>query len=248
MIPSQDETKPKIIVGVPGRWKDQSDLVMSIAQKSSGYLFAGRVMMHPGTKEAWEVSVQGHDPGITRSFEVAGRGRVSETLLHEIAGHSMVAYLIGEGGSQELARSTMHATAALLDSGGLAAKVETAGVAHTPDDWRALTVAEPATALYYAYVQLVGGNGQFYSCGMQNLGLSDALVDGNTTPQEAGLLLQTFLLFTLLENPILNDGETFSVDADSPHYVLHHQPCTLNPGTKEFHNPYGLWVLQRKER
>ncbi|WP_438444030.1 hypothetical protein [Gorillibacterium sp. sgz5001074] len=31
----------KIIIGVPGKWKDRTDIVQSIARLSEGYIFAG---------------------------------------------------------------------------------------------------------------------------------------------------------------------------------------------------------------
>jgi len=139
----------------------------------------------------------------------------------------------------------MSAAVGILHAGGLAVKVESAGVAHSSDQWKEFTAAADAEALYYAYVTLVGqgDNRTYYSCGMHNLGLRDAIITGNLTAYEAGSLLNTFLLYCLIEQPELEIGHTFSVDAPSPRYRLSTEQCTIYPKDHLFNNPFGLWRL-----
>jgi hypothetical protein len=62
----------EIILGVPGRWKDSQDIVLSIAEQSNGYLFAGSVLMHTSTKSGFSLEIYERDPQLVKAFEIAG--------------------------------------------------------------------------------------------------------------------------------------------------------------------------------
>jgi hypothetical protein len=129
----------------------------------------------------------------------------------------------------------MHAAATLLDAGGYGVKVETAGVAHSTGDWLEQThrcETHPG-ALYIAYVALVGRTGQFYSCGMHNLGFPDAIIPAGLTAAQSGAILRGFLMQILHEQPVLVSGET----------VVRDGPCHTFSIDDPFHNPFGLWRL-----
>lgn len=36
-------TEAQIIIGIPGKWKDRTDIIQSVASKSGGYLLAGQM-------------------------------------------------------------------------------------------------------------------------------------------------------------------------------------------------------------
>jgi len=57
-------------------------------------------------------------------------------------------------------------------AGGLAVKVDSAGIAHTWERWSKLLQGTQFD-LYTAAVVLVGDEGQFYSCGMHHFGLAE---------------------------------------------------------------------------
>ncbi len=91
---------------------------------------------------------------------------------------------------------------------------------------------------------LVGDKGTYYSCGMHNLGYRDALVKGKLSANQAAAILQSFLLYTLIEKPTIKDGHTFSESATAPHYRLQSMGCTTYPKGHSFFNPYGMWRLE----
>jgi uncharacterized protein DUF4261 len=99
--------------------------------------------------------------------------------------------------------------------------------------------------IYSLYVILVGGEGRYFSCGMQNFALPDAAVPTSIEIEEAAHLLNVFNLFQLVDSPVLNDGETFGIDADAPRFRLKREPYEegYTPGDP-LHNPHGLWSLQ----
>jgi hypothetical protein len=233
-----------IILGLPGAWPTRSDIIASIARLSDGLLFAGKVLLDTTTNQSYQLDIYEHDPDLVRAFALAGRRSLTETDLAAIEGHTHTLYVIGQGGSVERAKLLMQIGARLLRAGGLAVKVESSGVAHSASDWQTLTAAPELSALYFAYVTLIGDHGRFYSCGMHNLGLPDAIVPGTLLPDDAAQLLEMFLLYLLLEQPKLKNGHTFSTAPQAPRYRLQLAPCTFYEADDPFHNPYGMWVLE----
>ena len=234
---------PTIVIGIPGKWADRSAIVESIVKHSGGYMFAGMILMNVESKWSCKLEIYEHDPDLRRAFEIAGGGRITDAILDEIDGHTFTFYLSCDGGSFENARALMNAATAMLDCGGLAVKIESTGIAHTAERWRELNQLKLPIALMHAYVTYVGGDGSFYSCGMQSIGFRDAVVTGDISPDAAANLLFTLNSYIAFENATINDGETFSVDAESPRFRIHKRPCQMFPPDDLFHNPYGIWDL-----
>ena len=234
---------PKVVIGVPGVWPDRSDIVTAIAKHSGGYLFAGMILMHIDTKWSCTLEIYGRDPEMRRAFEIAGGGRIAESELKAIEQHTNTIYLIADGGSFENARNLMHAASALLKCGGIAVKIESTGVAHSATRWNELADDEVPLAVLNAFVTYVGGDGEFYSCGMHNIGHRDAIVTADIAPNDAVNLLHQFLRYIAFEDPTIHDNETFSVDENAPRYRVCKSPCTMFPSDDLFHNPYGVWKL-----
>ena len=238
----------EIVIGIPGKWQTRNDIVRDIASKSEGLLFAAMVVMDTATNESYRLEVYDNNPHLAEAFALAGRQSLTESDIQAIQSHTFTLYLIAKGGSLEKAQEVLSVGSRLLQAGGLAVKVETTGKAHSAKDWFALTEAHNETALYHAFVTLVGDERGYYSCGMHNLGHRDALVKGSITADDAARLLQTFLLYALVEKPAIEDGHTFGEDQQSPRYYLRSVPCETYPTGDPFHNPYGMWELESKHR
>lgn len=235
----------QIIIGIPGPWQTQSDIVTAIAKHSGGFLFAGRVLMELATKQGFGVEIQAHDPNMRDAFVVAGGGRISDEDLAAIARHHHTLYALSSDASIEHARQMMRVGIALLNAGGIAVKVESSGLAHSAARWRELATSENLFDLYVAFVTLTGDSDCFYSCGMHNFGLPDATVPRDLDPQIAVQVLNVFNSYLLAESPAFADGNTFSTDTDSPRFVLHKSACHNYEPDDPFHNPYGMWNLKR---
>jgi hypothetical protein len=234
---------PKIVIGIPGAWKDQSDIVTTIANQGCGYLYAGMILMHIDTKWSCTLDVYDRDPEMRRAFEIAGGGTLPESELIAIDQHAFTAYLSTDGGSFDNARKLMYAAKALLKCGGIAPKIESTGVAYPASRWNELTDDESPLAVMNAFVTYIGGNGEYYSCGMHNIGHRDAVVTADIAPNDAAQLLHQFLLYIALEDPAILDNQTFSVDENNPRYRIVKSPCTMFTPDDLFHNPYGVWHL-----
>ena len=235
-------TEPETILCVPGLWKDRPELITSIARQSGGYLFAGRVLMHPGTKLAFELEIEGPDPRLAKAFQAAGRHWVTAEDLARIETHTFVLYLVSTGGSRERAEAAMAAAAALLRAGGLAVKIESTGLAHSRATWLDLVERRHLLSAHKAFVVYVTGR-DVYSCGMHNLGYRDAIIQA-TAADDPVELLRSFTFYEFSENPTIRSGETFSLAPDAPAYRLLEEPCTLYDEASLFTNPFGMWRLE----
>jgi hypothetical protein len=234
---------PKMIVGVPGRWASREDIVSAIATQGGGYLFAGMIMMHGESEETFTLEVHEQNDDLAEAFAIASGRNLSEDEIEAIAAHTYCLYLNIDGGSTESAEKMMRAANALLDCGGLGVKVESAGLAHSPETWRELCSDPNIGDLMKAFVTYVGNEDGFYSCGMHNLGGPDCAVEAEIEPDDAAELMHTFLGYLLVDAPELNDDETFSIAEDAPWYRLTHGPCARFDSGDPIHNPYGVWRL-----
>lgn len=240
--------KVETILCIPGSWKDRQALVQTIALKSQGYIFAGSALLHTSSGTSFLIDPQGRDERLAEAFAIAsrfslGHEQLSQALVDDIEKHTQILYLIGEGGSLEKAHQMIQAGIALLDAGGLAVKVETAGIAHSSKQWRSYGDGT-ANSAFEAFVTFIRTRQSLHSVGMHNLGYRDALIDTGEDIQESYQTLGNFLLYTLIESPMLKDGETFSLEQDAPYFQLHAEACKTYPPDDPFHNPFGVWHLK----
>lgn len=233
-----------IIIGVPGHWPSRREVVTSIAERSGGFLFAGMVLMEIATKKAFQLAIYEKDAHLAKAFEIAGQGTFSPDQLRRIESHTYTLYALSNDVSNEACRDMLRVGKALIQSGGCAVKVDSAGLAHTSETWKQWAESENLFDVYRAFVILVGAAEQYYSCGMHNFGLEDTTVGRELPPDEAADLMNCFNHWRLSENPAVKDGETFSVSCDAPHYRLRKRRCEWFEEKDSFHNPFGIWHLE----
>ncbi len=239
---TEPSTSARIVLRIPGPWESHEALAQAIEAHNSDAALSGNALRC--RNQTARAELVEHDPDLRDAFAQTGR-LFSETDLAAIAAHRGAVYLIGAGGSLEAAREMMEFADALLRAGGLAVKVETAGVAHRAQDWLAQSARRETHvgALFIAYVALVASRGAVYSCGMHNLGFPDAILSGDLPPQQAGQLLKDFLMYLLHEQPVLTDEHTFAVSDEQIKFGLAREPRPLFAAGDLFHNPYGWWRL-----
>jgi uncharacterized protein YegJ (DUF2314 family) len=238
----------KIILGIPGRWQNRKDLITAIVQanpdpKNVRYLALGPLISDLQTKEAFGFEVCDHDPRLADAFRIAGQGRFSTELLASIAQHTLTLYIHSRDQSVEAARSMLSLGAFLLAAGGMAVKVETAGVAHTADRWRYFARTSNLLSLHDAFVTLVGGKEFNYTCGMHNVGLPDASLTAQISVKDAPEYLVAFNQWNLIERPQLKDGDRFAVSLSDPVFTLGHLAYGYD-SDNEYNNPHGRWHLE----
>lgn len=233
----------QLVIGVPGEWPDRAAIFQAIMEKSGGYYLAAESLLHPRAKSHWQLDIYPHQPSLRKAFEVAGRGKLQPDLLDRIEGHNFCLYVISDDLSVASARAIMAAGCGLLRSGGLAVKVESSGTAHAARTWIDRSESSSPWDVYCCLVTLITGNDTFYSCGMHQLGLPDASVPMNLSPEEAAEAINVFNMYQLSENPNLATGHNFSTAPNARVFRLAKAVCPEYPPEDLFHNPWGRWHL-----
>lgn len=231
------------VICIPGQWKSRTDLVQAIAALSDGYLFAGQIIMKLNSDEVFELEIYNHNTALIEAFRFASQGNFSEELLSQIGDHTFTLYVIGKTGCLENVQSITSVTKALLRSGGLAAKVENSGIAHSKTYWLSIN-QEYYYDLFNTYITYGREEKFYYSCGMHVFGLPDAIVEIHLVPEAAADLMASFLQYCLIENPELKNGQTFSMGTDTPIYELEKLECVHFDSNSLLHNPHGIWKLK----
>ena len=228
----------QIIIGVPGKWKNRTELIQAVASNGDGYLMAGYIIHNTKKDVCFEVEVYEHDPHLTEAFSYAGS--FEDGLLDEIEHHTLTVYVIANINGFEDLKELVDVGASLLKSGGLAVKVETAGIAHTKDEWFQLLENKDYLPVYSHFVTLIGDEESYFSCGMKAFGLPDVMTSSSISPEEAADLLNNFNLYNIIEQPSFKEGETFSLEQNSPLYKI----AFINECRYEkedvFFNPFGF--------
>ncbi|MBW4623339.1 MAG: DUF4261 domain-containing protein [Cyanosarcina radialis HA8281-LM2] len=232
-----------IIIGIPGDWEDRSAITTSIA-RGYKFLFAGMLLLEIETSKSCELEIYGYDPHLTRAFEIAGKGYIPQAVLHRLSSHRHTLYAVADSPSIETATWMLKVGASLLDAVGIAVKVESAGLAHTAEDWFAFAADSSPSAVYNAFVTLIGGQNYYYSCGMQNFGLPDASLSRSIEPQVASEILHEFNYYQLVEKPLLADGHTFSTAPEAPSFRIVRCSYEGYEDTDPLYNSFGRWHLE----
>ena len=231
----------KSVLCIPGAWKDQNAFIAAVAD-TGRYVCAGGMLIDLHSKSAFNYRFEANDVRMAPAFRAAGP-QLPESLLKQIERHRSVLYLISFELNLTGANAFMRAAAAVLDAGGLAVKVETAGLAHTAAQWQEFCAAQAQHGVHQAFVVYVSG-AQSYSCGMHNLGLFDAsfTVADVAHAADAVEVLRTFNWYQISESPQLEPGQNFATQQAGPVYELGLASTRFMP-SDPFYNAFGTWQL-----
>lgn len=249
--PSSRSDLDRIILCIPGPWEDRKAFLQAMvtASPSPEYLPAGVIMYHQPSQTGFEFSVDGHDEEMAGAFAAGFPSQVSEDFIKEIGTHKSVCFLLSmdEEQSPEAARAIALAAAAVVRAGGIGVKVETAGKAFTGTQWLEHAEPDELDHLYWLMVlDSISDGPQTYSCGMRNLGLPDAIVEGEEF-QQAAQLLRSFNRYQLNQGPELLEGQTFSTEEGAPRFRLSHEEDQPYDDDEVYTNPFGMWRLSRAD-
>lgn len=241
--PPNFKNEQAIVIGIPVQSKNQEALVKAI-NGIDGYSYAGMALLHEQTQDSFGIEIYEKDKNMRQAFEQLSMGRLTEEQLEAIDKHTFTIYLIGKGGTVEDARKMLETSQALLSIGGLGVKVETTGKAFSTEVWNKIGQVPEDTRLYDAFVMKLHADGDvYYTCGMQNMGLKDAIV-GAVDQQTAIYALDAFCLYQILEQPHIRPGESFSPASDMPSFQITEEEDQRYPKEDIYYNKYGLWIMR----
>lgn len=232
---------PAIVIGIPGGWKDRSEIVTTIATRSGGYLFAGMVLMHVATGRTFRLDIEEHNPSLAGFMRKEGMGLIPDEDLAALENHTFTLYLVSDQTGRDVVSEMMNAALALLNSGGLAVKIDTAGLSVSAARWRELCEMPTTRPLYWGMVVLVGEVNDHFTCGMRAFSLPDCQVLGSAL-EEAFEVATEFNCYQIDEAPTLAEGHTFGVAEGARRYRLSFERYPYLAGDFR-HNPNGMWNL-----
>lgn len=239
------QTEPAIVIGVPGKWKDRSDIVRSIAEKSGGYLFAGGILMDTNSDAKFEIEIYDHDPSLAEKVRSGSMGKIPEKDLKDLEDHTFTIYVLSDETGRDVVSRLSDAVTGLLEAGGIVSKVEFAGFTVGSDTWKDHAKTKVAYSLYRSMVTLVGSGTEFFTCGMRAFALPDCSVHGAEL-DEAFEVATEFCCYMMDESPKFGDGHTFSVPDGTQKFKMLFDRYSYYETGDSFHNPEGLWRLMKE--
>jgi hypothetical protein len=231
----------KIILCIPGPWRDRDTFCQAIGERAR-YLAVGPMLLDLVTQERFGLTFEGFDKRMAEAFRAAAPA-MPTALLSTIARHRSVLYLTSENRSLAGAQALMQAAAHVLESDGLAVKVETTGLAHSAQDWHSYSTDRSPAGAHQALVVFVQGRTS-YSCGMHNFGLKDAQVS-DVDSTVAINTLRHFSWYLLSETPSLEVGQSFASALDGPVFRIENAANSQIAPEDLFYNAFGVWRLQQ---
>ena len=235
-----------IVVCIPGTWESRTKFIEAVVNSTRGdFMFAGMILAHPKGNDHVNLDFCEFDDLMLQAFKLGGQGKLTNLTLDEIARHKSVVYLHFPFDIVSQKGRLLKFTAVLSKCGGIATKLETSGIAHEWERWIELLGSTNPFDTYCASVVLVGDEGFYFSCGMHNFRLPDVQISNSLGGEQAADLMNRFNYWQIVEEPILESGHTFSLTADSEHFRLELLKDQRHFEDDLFHNPYGVWELQR---
>lgn len=238
----------KVIIAIPGKWVNREELEDEILEVSNGeYFFKGKNLQTADGKAKCEIAFYEYNPSLFNSFEIAARGQMEKEILFDIVNHRSVVYLQFDSDSENLRYNILGFSTLLEKAGGLAVKVETAGIAHSFETWKSLMGSNSSYDLYQAVTTVAMNEEVIYSCGMQQFNLPDACVPAETDQNYALSLLAIFNHYQMTSETALKEGDSFQVAEDAPVHRLVMRDEFIYRDEPFFANPFGRWVLELAE-
>ena len=234
----------ELIICIPGPWQDRKDFLLRLValEPMGRYMFAGFILADVEAQDHVPVDFGCADDNMAAAFNYAGKGNVDAELLTRVAQHESVAYLHFPLDIVDQRERILKYTQIIQRVGGIAVKVESAGVAHSWESWFGRLSGTPFD-VYCAAVALIGDESCYYSCGMHHFGLPECEVSRSIPIAESAELMNRFNFWQISERPLLSSGHTFSLTPTSPHFRLLLKNDTRHDGDSLFHNGCGIWSL-----
>lgn len=236
----------ELIICIPGPWRDRADFIGRVitTEPKGRFMFAGGILADIQQQDHVPLEFCDPDPRMARAFETAGQGKLPQECLELIRQHTAVVYLHFPIDLQEQRERVAKFTGVVRQAGGIAAKVESAGVAHTWETWES-RLRGSVFDLYCCAIVLVGDKHSFYSCGMHHFGLPECEVPSFMGATSGADLINRFNSWRINDRPEIKSGETFSLSANEPPFRLELRPDDRHSPDTLFYNPHGVWFITR---
>ncbi|BAV06386.1 hypothetical protein FLA_2402 [Filimonas lacunae] len=222
--------------------------MQKVAVRCDGeYFIVGNMLIHIKSLRHYSLEMHDVDKDIVSGFTEAGKTTgMTETFTASLEKANSIIYISGPTGNLEEAEYIAFAATALLQSGGIGVKIETAGKAFEKDNWLELTNKFKPANLYNMFVvaSVTDDQAAVYSRGMQNLGLKDTIIVGED-PQQAITTISVFSNYQITDKSIIQHKQVFSTQDNATKFnitIEKKHPCK---GHQLLENPLGAWKLSK---
>ncbi len=242
--------QPRHVICLLGQWDDFSPVQSIVDSVSPGFaLDLEYSQLEPDNrmKDAFEASLDHNNPTI------------HDAEWRAIDSHSAVAYILSppikKAESESISATALLLVAELLKAGGVAAKSESAGLAHGRERWLELAseyrhaikdgdAHAASAALYRAWVQRAihdEDTSSLYSVGMHLLGQRDVEVDDDLEVSDAVKWIDLMGLYLVADKPkrVMKNGEGFRLSDSGPRRIIELNDCHRYAEDDFFFNPFG---------
>ncbi|MBE9048269.1 hypothetical protein IQ255_28440 [Pleurocapsales cyanobacterium LEGE 10410] len=224
----------------------RAEIASALASEyGTDYVFLGRGFQSTVSNESCQIEISDRNTSLSRAFKLLGQNKITDATLRQIAHHRQIVYLTSSSTGYHSCLQIAKLAQVLLNIGGIAVKVESAGIAHEKDKWLAQYDSHDVFEIYSLFVGLIEGDDCYYSCGMHNFGKADVAISLTEDVGLAIYVMNVFNYYRLTESAIVQDGHTFQPDIESPTYQLHWAADNEHETDSLLSNPYGKWYLSR---
>lgn len=244
------KVQPRHVVCVLGQWRDFASVHAIVEKVSPSFrldLEYSQLQPDERMKDAFKASLDQNRPTILGDE------------WHAIGSHSAVVYVLSppikKAEAESISATALLLVAELLKAGGVAAKSESAGLAHGREHWLALArqyekaieegdAFSASASLYGAWVQRAihdADTNSLYSVGMHLLGHRDVELDDGLEVSAAVNWIDLMGLYMVADKPRreLRDGEGFRLSEQGPRRLIELNDCQRYAEDDFFFNPYG---------
>ncbi len=260
----------KIIICIPINLNRQ-EIASALANKyGTDYIFIDRILRSTVSNESCQIDIcdpeaylegyrqktgwhltqpqlqnDSNGSNLVDAFKIAGQGKLSELTLQQIDSCPQVVYLTSTDTGYDSCLQMARFAGVLLNIGGIAVKVESAGISSDRNKWLANYNSDDPFEIYSLFVLLIEGDDFYYSCGMHNFAKADVAIELSENIGLAIYVMNVFNYYRLTETPILQDNHTFQPDIQSPKYRIKWMRDNESQISTPLYNPFGRWHLFR---
>ena len=167
----------RIVVSIPIELNNRWAIAAALESKyGTDYVFIGQIFQSTITQDSCQIEIADRDSELTNTFELAGQDKISATTLQQLDRHQQIIYLTSTDTGYDVCCQMARFIQILLNIGGIAVKVESAGIIYDKTKWQANHDSEDVFDIYSLFVNLIEGDDCYYSCGMHNFGKADVAI------------------------------------------------------------------------
>lgn len=242
--PQKESIHMETIVCIPLNISSESELRENLIKNTDGkILYAGNLFRSQDEGITAESEFCLPDEKMMDAFRYGSGNKLSEDDLVTINNHKSVLYVLWKTPGLESLNKLHSLISNILSAGGLGVKFENSGVSHSKSSWLNKDFYDDTYDLLNSHVMNITDTNVFFSSGMHIFGLPDVALHGGIDPNVALNHVIAFNHYHVFEQPKFEDGNTFSLDPESPYFKISICDDYIYKNEECFENPFGRLKL-----